>query len=294
MRLLAGLATGITVALIVAQTMGAPLVVLPPRTRRPRSGLLAFLEQEGLSPVRFWVSSSLAALATFAVVAALTGSPLVAVVPAGIVGALPANYYRSLDRRRSQERRQAWPDALRSLVAALNAGQSPHEALVELSRSGPVPLRPVFARYDTLAQIVSESEALDTLGRRLADPLSDRIFEVLAIAVQKGSRIALDILRDVADATTADLQLAEKIDTAQREQRLNARAVFVLPFLALVLLCSRPGAFRDYYASAEGIPVLLIGTAMSTVGMLIVQRLGRLPAEPRVLLDSPSREERDR
>jgi tight adherence protein B len=291
MRLLAGLATSITVALIVAQAMGAPMVVLPRRPRRRRSGLLAFLEQEGLSPARFWVSSTLAALATFAVVAALTGSPLVSVVPAALVGALPASYYRSLDRRRAKERRQAWPDALRSLVASLNAGQSPHEALVELSHSGPVPLRPVFARYDTLTQIVSETEALDTLRRELADPLSDRIFEVLAIAVQKGSRIALDILRDVADATTADLQLAEKIDTAQTEQRLNARAVFVLPFLAVVLLCSRPGTFRDYYASADGVPVLVIGTAMSTVGMLIVQRLGRLPAEPRVLLDNPRREE---
>ena len=294
MRLLAGLATGVTVALLVAQALGAPLVVLPPRTRRRRTGLLAFLEQEGLSPVRFWASSALAALATLAVVAALTGSPLVALVPAGAVGALPATYYRSVDRRRSKERRQAWPDALRSLVASLSTGQSPHEALVELSRSGPVPLRPVFARYETLAQIVSETEALDSLRQQLADPLSDRIFEVLAIAVEKGSRIALDILRDVADATTADLQLAEKIDTAQREQRLNARAVFVLPFLALVLLCSRPGAFRDFYASAEGIPVLLIGSALSTVGMLIVQRLGRLPAEPRVLLDHPNRKEPDR
>ena len=293
MRLLAGVATGVAVALIVAQATGAPLPVLPRRPRRPRAGgLLVFLRAQGVSPVRFWATCAAAGIATFALLAAVTGSALIAAVPAALVGALPANYYRHLDRQRRKERQQAWPDALRFVVASLQAGQSPHEALVELSRSGPTPLRPVFARYDALSRVVSETDALDAVRQELAEPLTDRIFEVLAICVEKGSRIALDVLRDVADAATADLQLAEKIDTAQAEQRLSARAVFVVPFLTLVLLAARPGDYRDFYGSAEGVPVILIGTAMSLVGMLMVQRLGRLPPEPRVLLGAHEREER--
>jgi hypothetical protein len=58
--------------------------------------------------------------------------------------------------------------------------------------------------------------------------------------------------------------------------------VFVLPFLFLVLLTFRPGPGRDFYATAGGWAVIIVGTAFSLLGMVIVSRLGRLPEEPRV------------
>jgi tight adherence protein B len=252
-------------------------------------GWLGYVTQQDLSPTRFWATSLAGATAAFAIVWSFTGSWVIAIVPAGVVAAAPASYYRSQQRRRDDERLRGWPDALRSVVGSLQAGQSPHEALIELASSGPTPLRPVFARYRTLAELVGEAPALDMVRAELADPVADRVFEVLIVAVEKGSRIALEILRDVADATTADIQLIERLETAQSEQRLQARAVFVLPFLTLIVLCGRPGPIRDFYTSPEGLPILLLGAAMSTVGMLIVRRLGRLPSEPRVILRRPGR-----
>jgi tight adherence protein B len=293
-RLLAGLFTG--VAVVVASLMGTPWP-LPAlerlqRDRRPaRPGWLSHVTDQGVSPVRFVATTAAGAMTAFVLVWALTGSALIALVPAGAVATGPASYYRSKHRRQDDERLRAWPDALRSIVASLQAGQSPHEALVELAHSGPTALRPVFARYRTLAELVPEATALDLVRSELADPVADRIFEVLVVAVEKGSRIALEILRDVADATTADINLAERLETAQSEQRLQARAVFVLPFLTLIVLCSRPGPLRDFYSSPEGVPVLLLGGALSTAGMLIVRRLGRLPSEPRVVLNRADPEE---
>jgi tight adherence protein B len=291
MRLFAGLATGVAVAVVVAYVLGTPWPDPNPsrwiRQRLQRSPQrMSYLAELGVSPARFWLTSAASALSTFVVVWAFTASAWIALVPAGVVATVPAGYYQSHQRRRGSERLRAWPDALRSIVASLQAGGSPHEALVELAVSGPVPLRPVFTRYRSLAELVPEATALELVRDELADPVADRVFEVLVVAVEKGSRIALEILRDIADATTADIQLAERLETAQSEQRLQARAVFVLPFLTLVILSARPGPFREFYSSPDGVPVLLIGAALSTAGMLVVRRLGRLPAEPRVVLRS--------
>jgi len=74
----------------------------------------------------------------------------------------------------------------------------------------------------------------------------------------------------------------EEIRTQALEQKINARAVFILPWLVLVALTIRDGAFRDFYRSPAGVLVILIAAALSAVGMLLVARLGRDPEEPRV------------
>ncbi|MEL7210908.1 MAG: hypothetical protein AAGK32_22175, partial [Actinomycetota bacterium] len=83
-------------------------------------------------------------------------------------------------------------------------------------------------------------------------------------------------------STVEDLQVLDRVETAQLEQRLNARAVFVLPFLFLIILTYRPGPGREFYSSGAGVAVILVGTSLSLLGMFIVTQLARLPEEPRV------------
>src|SRR5207249_4258683 len=113
----------------------------------------------------------------------------------------------------------------------------------------------------------------------LADPVSDRIIEVLLVAHEQGASVAIDALRDLAASTTADLRLAEEIQTAQLEQKIEARAGVVLPFVVLVLLCSSSPPYREFYASPGGWLVILVGAAMSLAGAIVIDRLGRLPVE---------------
>jgi tight adherence protein B len=285
MRFLAALSGALAVAATVAALTGIDVPLpRPPRPRTPAWALAA--RREGINPTRFVASAAAAATITWLLVAAFTGSVLVALVPAIGVGLIPGAYVRSRAQRRHNERVAAWPDALRSLVSALQAGTSLHQALVELGHSGPVPLRAVWVRYQRLTDHgLTEARALEVVRTELADPLSDRVCEVLTVATTKGSRIALQVLRDIADATAADVQLNERLQTEALEQRLNARAVFALPWIVLVLLCGRPGPFRDFYASGSGAGVLLLAGAMSTAGIILVRRLSQLPTEPRVLLD---------
>lgn len=297
MRLLAGLLSGAAVALVVLAVAGLDDAVL---RRRPRSaaaaaasrpGLFRHFEAEGI-PARRGLQVSLAAgLATATVLWAATASAVLALVAGAGVAVLPSSWYAARGQRREKEMRAAWPDALRGLIGALNAGRSLHEALVDLSSSGPVPLRRVFARYTELTRLaVPESEALGILRDELADAVSDRVFEVLIVASDKGSRIALKVLQDVADSATADVQLVERVATASTEHRLNAYAVMLVPWITLVLLTARPGEMRDFYASPAGGRVLVVGAVMSLGGMAIFRRLARSQPEPRVFLTAPERD----
>jgi Flp pilus assembly protein TadB len=91
-----------------------------------------------------------------------------------------------------------------------------------------------------------------------------------------------EILTDLAEATTRDLWTLEEIRTETLEHKINARVVFVLPWLVLVAMTARSGAFRDFYSTPAGILVALVGGVMSLTGIVIASRLGAIPAEPRV------------
>jgi len=108
------------------------------------------------------------------------------------------------------------------------------------------------------------------------------VLEVLILAHERGGAIVRTILEDLVDATTKDLKLADELETEGLEMRINARAVVVLPWLVLVVLTARPGAFRDFYRSGGGAVTLLIAAALSAVGLIVLGRLGREPREERV------------
>ena len=91
------------------------------------------------------------------------------------------------------------------------------------------------------------------------------------------------ILVDLTDATTRDLKLLDELDTESLEMRINARAVVVLPWLVLVALTARPGAFRDFYRSGAGVLTVCLAAVLSAVGVVVLGRLGREESEERVL-----------
>jgi hypothetical protein len=56
----------------------------------------------------------------------------------------------------------------------------------------------------------------------------------------------------------------------------------VLPWLVLVAMTARSGAFRDFYSTSAGLLVVALGGVMSLIGVAVASRLGAQPAEPRV------------
>lgn len=291
MRLLAALAGATFAYLLVGALTGhLPRGLTRPRSRRSRL-LAAWLHQAGagVSPAQFVGVSATAGVVTFVILWAVSGAAPVALVPAVTVAALPGAWFTRQRGRLARDRLAAWPDALRDLVAHLEAPMSLHRGLVELARSGPEALRPTWRRYEGLTAALDYRAALEAIRDDLAEPVSDRIIEVLLVAHEQGTGVVIDILRQLADATAQDLRLLEEIETAQLEQRIEANAAAVLPFAVLVLLCASSLPYREFYGSAGGTLVITLGAAMTLGGRAVIRRLGRLPTEERVLTGSGER-----
>ncbi|MGZ8784567.1 MAG: type II secretion system F family protein [Acidimicrobiia bacterium] len=292
MRLLAALLAGVSVYLAVGYVTGsAP--ELRWRIDREVSGVSSrqlWLTQAGvqLSFGQFLLWSILLGVVAFGFGIALTGVVWVALPPAIAVAVLPRWYYGRRRLRRLNEVHEAWPDGLRHIVASLRTGLSLAAALDELERSGPAPLRLAFARFPALSRTLGVDSSLALIREELSDPTSDRVIEILMVAYERGGSIVPDVLADLSDATTRDLRTAEEIRTNALEQRINGRIVFVVPWLVLLLLTSRPGPFRDFYGSSAGVVVIVIGALVSVVGAWLVARLSRDTLEPRVLGSSAS------
>lgn len=296
MRLLAPLLSGVAAALALAALTGEMPRIVTRRAPRPAvSDRQVWLLQAGtdLTPRQFVAGSATLGTVTFVLLALVTAAPAVAVVPAVAVGFLPRAWFAKQRAQRLRAVQEAWPDGLRDLLASIGAGMSLHQALESLVRNGPEPLRRAFARYPSLVRMVGVVPALEVIKEELADPTSDRVIEVLILGHERGGHLLGEILADLAEATTRDLRVAEEIATDSLEQKINARAVFVLPWLVLLLLTSREGFFREYYRSPGGLVVVLIGALMSLGGLWIVTHLSREHIERRVLGGSATVSTRD-
>ncbi len=254
-------------------------------TRRRGAGFQEWLNQAGVSvtPTQFVAVSVGTGVAFGVVVAALTGVGALGVVAAVSLSALPRLVFARRKQRAEVERLAAWPDVLRDIGAHLRASQSIHSSLVEVGRSGPTPLRPYFARYGLLSDALNQKAALEVIREDLADPLSDRIIEVLMLAFDQGTGVVLEVLDQLADSTTADLRLLEEVETAQLETRLEARAASILPMVVLGLLCMATPGYRAFYSTPAGWAVIGVGAAMSVCGLAAISRLGQVPSEERIL-----------
>lgn len=287
MRLIAALLAAASVYLAVGYVTGfAP--DLRWRIEKENSGLSdrqVWLMQAGahLSPGQFLVWSTVLGSVAFGVGMALTGVPWVSLPPALAIAVLPRWYFARRRIRRLSEVHEAWPDGLRHIVASLRTGMSLPAALDELARTGPAALRFAFARFPALSRTLGVDASLALIREELADPTSDRVIEILLVAFERGGAIVPDVLADLSDATTRDLRTVEEIRTNALEQRINGRIVFVVPWLVLLLLTSRPGPFRDFYSSAAGFIVVVVGALVSLFGAWLVARLSRDTIEPRVL-----------
>jgi tight adherence protein B len=284
--LLASLAVGL-VAYLAAGLLTGYLPRITTRVQAPRRGRVerqTWLLQAGteLSAAQFVVGSLAAGAVAFALVAAITGSPVVAVVPAAALGFLPRAYFGHRRARRLSELQQAWPDGIRHIIGGIQSGMSLNQSIASLATNGPEPLRLAFGRFAVGARMVGVPAALEVVKGQLSDSTSDRVIEVLLLAHERGGRIVTEVLRDLAEATSKDLKTMEEIASDRLEPKINSRAVFALPWFVLVMLCASAGPFRQFYKTAAGVVVILIAAAISLLGIWIVERLSRDPMEERV------------
>ncbi len=191
MTLLAALSAGLFSYMSLGALVGVTprFLVRSPSGERPRSDRARdWLHQAGadVTPFQFLGVSIGMAFTVAVLMQALTGVLPLTLVAAGLALWLPRSFYGRRRGKIAEQRINAWPDALRDLIAHLKSSMSVHGALTELGRSGPVALRPYFNRYAGLAATLDQRTALEVVREELADPVSDRVLEIILGGIRTG------------------------------------------------------------------------------------------------------------
>jgi tight adherence protein B len=213
----------------------------------------------------------------------LTSSEEISLAIATLSAALPFLIGRGRNLKKQREQEVAWPEAIDSLVSALQAGISISEALSQLAARGPIVLRPSFAQIQSdLLSLGNFEQVLLKEKRRLDSAISDQVFETLIISKDFGGRDANNALRLLAEFVREDIAVAEEIRTKFGWIRNSALLATAAPWLLLILLSTQDSTV-EIYSTPSGALVLSLGVVMTATAYIWMEKVGSLPAAPRAL-----------
>jgi tight adherence protein B len=276
-----GLVLGAGLLLLERAVSGRPAR----RVRRPgrRAELLRQAGFGRVRPARLVALEITSGLVAAVAAGELTGAagPAVAAL---VLGALvPSAVVRRIARQRTADRRMLWPEVVDSLASGVRAGLSLPEALAAVGERGPEPLRPAFAAFGVDHRASGRTaEALDRLRERLADPVGDRVVETVRLAREVGGTDVGTVLRTLAAFLREDARTRAELEARQSWTVNAARVAVSAPWLVLLLLGSQPETARAY-GTGGGLLVLAAGGLACALAYRAMVRIGRLPAERRVL-----------
>jgi tight adherence protein C len=162
--------------------------------------------------------------------------PLVLTGAAALVTVVRRRHRLTVGRRRAIE--AAMPDVIELLVLCVHAGRSPTQAVVELARRAPLPVRPGFAAVDRqLHRGRGLADALAELPRALGPPARE-LATSIAIADREGLPLA-----PVLDRLSAEARAGRRRIGEAAARRLPVRLSFPLVVCTLpsfVLLAIAP------------------------------------------------------
>lgn len=256
--------------------------------RRRRFGRLEQLLAEA-GHQRVGVSGAVTAMVSCAVIAFLVVLVLTRAIPVALCFALfastvPIVVLRWQARKRQAVLREIWPDAVDHLRSAVRAGMSLPEALIQLSTSGPLPLREPFVEFARDYRSGQNlSTALARLKDRLADPVGDRIVIALTITREVGGSDLGRLLSTLGEFLREDARTRSELE-ARQSWTVNAAKLAVAAPWIVVLLLSTQAEAAEAYRGLEGLAVLAGGLVVSVVCYQLMLRIGALPKEGRVLL----------
>ncbi len=213
----------------------------------------------------------------------ITSSEAISIAIATLSSALPFLIGRGRNLKRQREQEVAWPEAIDSLVSALQAGISISEALTQLALHGPKVLRPSFAQIQSnLLSVGNFEQVLLKEKKRLDSAISDQVFETLIISKDFGGKDANNALRLLAEFVREDIAVAEEIRTKFGWIRNSALLATAAPWLLLILLSTQDSTV-EIYSTPSGALVLSLGVVMTATAYIWMEKVGSLPAAPRAL-----------
>jgi tight adherence protein B len=236
----------------------------------------------GFTGARMIALAAGAGLVAFVITAAITKSLAIAVALAVGAARIPFGVARSRRQHRRARFREAWPDAIATLVASVRAGISLPEACVSLTERGPRELAPGFESFrNSYRSSGSFAAGLHRLREDLADPIADRVATALLLAHEVGGTDLVRVLRTLGDFVREDLRVRKEIEARWSWTVTAARVAAAAPWVVLVMMASRPEA-ASAYNTGTGVMVIVCGAAATFAGYRLMLRAARLPEQRRL------------
>lgn len=243
----------------------------------------AELRVANVHPAELAATTAVAAIAAAAVGFALFGGVLPALLTAGFAATLPAASQRVRDDRRRAEAREAWPrmiEEIRLLTGSL--GRSIPQALLEVGRRGPLPMRPAFTAAEREWLLTTDfARTTSLLKAALADPTADAACETLLVAHEIGGTDIDRRLAALVEDRIQDVQGRKDAEAKQAGVRFARRFVLLVP-LGMAVAGLSIGTGRDAYRTGIGQVLVALGLMVVAVCWWWAGRLLRLPEEERV------------
>ena len=277
--------------------LGLWLVVLSLPPRAPRlarghssrrvGGLLSrverLLEESGhakLDSRSFLALSAVVSLSLGSLVVLIVPIPALAIVVVGATAVLVRGYLARQREKRQQILRKAWPGVIDHLRAAIRSGSDVTMALCALPDSLPRDIVVPLERFRAdIERGLPTDTALERLGNILADPVGDRIIEVLRMAHEVGGWNLPSVLLDLQRSVRTDIAVREDASAQQSWIRSAANLAVAAPWVVLLVIGTRDQTITAYQG-AQGSVVLLVGALVSVIAYSLMKSIGALP-EPR-------------
>lgn len=286
-------AIGLAVAFPAALAMGVGVWLVvsspPPQrsTHRPRlvsQKLRGLLEEAGyqhLHPGTVMGVLALGGGALGLLVALLIPIPVLGILAGLASWAMGYGFVLRQRRARHQRLRLAWPGVIDHIRAGIRSGGDVVGAVRALPENLPPDIAGPMAwfRIDT-DRGMSADEALGEWGRRLADPVGDRIVEVLRMAHEVGGTDLPAVLNALSRSVRHDIAVRE--DATAKQSWIRSAAVLAVsaPWVVLVVIGSRTETVAAYQ-TLEGTGLLIVGALVSAVAYRMMQAIGSLPMQRR-------------
>lgn len=219
----------------------------------------------------------------FVLILLVTNSISIALAISSLATGIPFLINKQRAESLLRARENAWPEAIDSLVSALQSGVSISEAILTLADHGPYLLQPSFQRIrEGVRAGVSFENILLREKEILKSPISDQVFETLLVAKEFGGKDSNNALRLLSEFIRDDIDMLEEIRTKFGWIRNSAALATAAPWLLLILLSSQKSTVTAF-ATSSGISMLLAGVLMTVLAYFWMERVGRLPIAARAL-----------
>jgi tight adherence protein B len=267
-----------------------PAAVDAPRQRDRRQEWLTQAGLSGVDPVQFAAVVVATLLFGCAVGYALFGTVIPAVLLGAFAASLPLTSYRVRRRRRLSRVHEAWPQLIEEIrILTGSAGRSVPQALFEVGRRAPEPMRPAFAAAQRTWLLTTDFDhTIDSLKAALADPTADVTTETLIVAHRLGGTDLQARLIDLAEDRVTDVQ-ARKDAVARQAGVRFARWFTVAVPLGMGLVGMSIGNGRAAYGTPGGQAMVVAAILLMIICWVWAGAIMRLPEEQRVFPEAATR-----